>query len=155
MMIANKPRKERVPIAIAVKKQICRLRAQGHTWSSVLATLPAGVSKEAACKLYRARHKWLALPNDGATEIRTVMRKGHYVGVDDRLGTWLAAIEQLDHKTVPISFRLLQANAVELGRALKLGNFRASPGYMRGFWSCNGIESVRTHGQGGRLTRTR
>lgn len=89
---------------------------------------PSGGLQGGGFKLYRARHKWLALPNDGATEIRTVMRKGHYVGVEDRLRTWLAAIEQLDHKTVPISFWLLQANAVELGRALKLGNFRASRG---------------------------
>ena len=108
-LIANKPRKERVPITIAVKKHICRLRSQGRTRSSVLAALPAGVSKEAARKVYRARHKWLAMPNDDATEMRTVMRKGNYDGVDDRLRQWLAVFEQLDHKTVPIFFGLLQA----------------------------------------------
>ena len=150
-LTANKPRKERVPIPIAVKKQICRFRSQGRTWSSVLAALPAGVSKEAARKVYRERHKWLAMPNDDATEMRTVMRKAHYAGVDDRLREWLAAIEQLDHKTVPISFGLLQAKAVEIGRALKLDDFRASRGY--GFFSRTGVKSVRLHGQGGAVDK--
>jgi len=152
-MIVKNPRKQRVPITIAVKKQICRLRSQGRTWSSVLATLPTGVSKEAARKVYRARHKWLAMPNDDATEMRTVLRKGHYAGVDDRLRAWLAAIEQLDHKTVPISFGLLQAKAVEIGRALKLDDFRASRGYLRGFLSRTGIKSVKLHGQGGAVDK--
>jgi len=152
-LIANKLRKERVPITIEVKKQICRLRSQKRTWSSVLAALPKGVSKEAARKVYRARHKWLAMPNDDATEMRTVMRKGHYAGVDDRLQEWLAAIEQLDHKTVPTSFGLLQAKAVEIGRALKLDDFRASRGYLRGFFSRTGIKSVRLHGQGGAVDK--
>jgi len=152
-LISDNPRKERVPITIAVKKQICRLRSQGRTWSSVLAALPTGVSKEAARKVYRARHKWLAMPNDDATEMRTVMRKGHYAGVDDRLREWLAAIEHLDHKTVPISFGLLQAEAVEIGRALKLDDFRASRDYLRGFLSRTGIKSVRLHGQGGAVDK--
>ncbi|KAK1859701.1 hypothetical protein I4F81_002295 [Pyropia yezoensis] len=132
-VIAKKPWKERVPITIAFKKQICRLRSQGRAWSSVLASLPTGVFKEAARKVYRARHKWLAMPDDDATGMRTVVRKGHYVGVDDRLRAWLAAIEQLEHKTVPISFGLMQAKALEIGRALKLDDFRASRGYIRGF----------------------
>jgi len=151
--IANKPRKERVPITIADKKQMCRLRSQGRTWSSVLAALPAGFSKEAAHKVYRARHKWLAMPNDDATEMRTVMRKGHYAGVDDRLRECLAAIEQLDHKTVPILFGLLQAKAVEIGRALKLDDFRASRAYLRGFLSHTGINSMRLNGQGGAVDK--
>jgi len=117
-LVAKKPRKERVPITIAVKKQICRLRSQGRTWSSVLAALPTGVFKEAARKVYRALHRWFAMPNDDATEMRAVMRKGHYAGVDDRLRESLAAIEQLEHKTVPISFGILQAKAVEIGRDL-------------------------------------
>jgi len=50
-LIAKKPRKERVPITIAFKKQICRLRWQGRTWSAVLAALSAGVSKQAARKV--------------------------------------------------------------------------------------------------------
>jgi len=152
-LITNKPRKERVPITIAVKKQICRLRSQGRTWSSVLAALPTGISKEAARKVYRARNKWLAMPNDDATEMRTVMCKGHFAGVEDRLREWLAAIEQLDQKTVPISFALLQAKAVKIGRALKLDDFRASRSYLRGFLSRTGIKSVRMHGQGGAVDR--
>ncbi|KAK1867669.1 hypothetical protein I4F81_010174 [Pyropia yezoensis] len=140
-VISKKPRKERVSITIAVKKQICRLRSQGRAWSSVLASLPTGVSKEAARKVYRARQKWLAMPDDDATGMRTVVRKGHYAGVDDRLRAWLAAIEQLEHKTVPIYFGLLQAKAVEIGRALKLDDFRASRGYLRGFLSRTGIKS--------------
>jgi len=119
----------------------------------VLAALPTGVSKEAARKVYRARHKWLAMPNDDATEMRTVMRKGHYAGVDDRLREWLVATEQLDQKTVPISFGLLRAKAVEIGRALKLDDFRASRGYLRGFLSLTGIKSVRLHGQGGAVDK--
>ncbi|OSX81145.1 hypothetical protein BU14_0025s0027 [Porphyra umbilicalis] len=152
-LIAKKPRKERMPITIAVKKQICRLRSQGRTWSSVLATLSPGVSKEAARKVYRARRKWLAMPNDDTTEMRTVMRKGHYEGVDDRLRAWLAAIEQLNLKTVPIPFGLLQAKAVEIGRALELGDFCASRGYLRGFLSRTGIKSVRLQGQGGAVDK--
>jgi len=128
-LIVKKPPKEPVPITFALKKQICRLRSQGRTWSSVLAALPTGVSKKAARKMYRARHKWLAMPNDDAAEMRTILRKGHYTGVDDRLREWLAAIEQLDNKTVPISCGLLQAKAVKIGKALKLNDFRASRGY--------------------------
>ncbi|KAK1858812.1 hypothetical protein I4F81_001412 [Pyropia yezoensis] len=138
-VIFKKPRKERVPITIAVKKQIYRLRSQGRAWSSVLASLPTGVSKEAGRKVYRARHKRLAMPDDDATGMRTVVRKGHYAGVDDRLRAWLAAIEQLEHKTAPFSFGLLQAKAVEIGRALKHDDFRASRGYLRGFLSRTGI----------------
>eukprot|EP00170_Pyropia_yezoensis_P006568 contig_26790_g6589 len=152
-VISKKPWKERVPITIAIKKQICRLRSQGRAWSSVLASLPTGVSKEAARKVYRARHKWLAMPDDDATGMRTVVRKGHYAGVDDRLRAWLAAIEQLEHKTVPNSFGLLQAKAVGNGRALKLDDFRASRGYLRGFLSRTGIKSVNLHGQGGAVDK--
>lgn len=108
-MIARKPRKERVPITIAVKKQICRLRSEGRPWPSVLAALSTAVSKEAARKVYKVRDKWLAMPKDDASEMRTVLRMRNYPGVDDRLQAWLAAIEQLDHKTVTTTFGLLHA----------------------------------------------
>lgn len=152
-MIAIMPRKERMPVAIAVMKQIYRLRSEGRPWSSALAALPTGVSKDAARKVYWALDKWLAVPKDDASEMRTVMRMGHYPGVDGRLLVCLAAIEQLDHKTVPVSFGLLQANAVEIGRALKLDDLFASRGYLRGFLSRSGIESVRLHGQAGALDK--
>lgn len=103
--------------------------------------------------MYGVRHKWLALPNDGATEMRTVMFKGPHLGVDDRLQAWLADIEQLDHRTVSISVGLLQARAVEIGRALKLDDLRASWGYLRGFLSRTGIKSVRMHCQGGAVEK--
>lgn len=78
-------RKERVSITIGVKKELCRLRSMGFSWSAVLAKLPKGVSQEVARKVYRARDKWLSLPDDSGIEMRTVTRKGEYAGVDNHL----------------------------------------------------------------------
>lgn len=78
-------RKERVPITIGVKKELCRLRSKGFSWSAVLAKSPKGMSQEADRKVYRARDAWLSLPDDSRTEMRTVLRKGTYAGVGNRL----------------------------------------------------------------------
>eukprot|EP00170_Pyropia_yezoensis_P006849 contig_27899_g6871 len=47
----------------------------------------------------------------------------------------------------------MQAKALEIGRALKLDDFRASRGYIRGFLSRTGIKSVKLHGQGGAVDK--
>ena len=54
---------------------------------------------------------------------------------------------------MPISFGLLQAKAVDIGRALKLDDFRAGRGYLRGFLSRTGIKSVKLHGRGGAVDK--
>lgn len=62
-----------------------------------------------------------------------------YAGVNDQVQAWLAAVECLSYDTVPIFFRILPAKAVEIGRDLKLGDFRASRGFLSGFLSRTGI----------------